>query len=44
MVSPDDRIIVTPLDGINDGDQVRIAGGGKDASPRTSSNSTTKTE
>jgi len=43
-LSPDDRIIITPLDGINDGDQVRIAGGGKDASPRTSSNSTTKTE
>lgn len=46
-LSPDDRIIVTPLDGIADGDQVRIAGAGKDGKdgkPRTSSNSTTKTE
>ncbi|MFX7934401.1 hypothetical protein ABTK33_20155, partial [Acinetobacter baumannii] len=40
-LSPDDRIIVTPLDGIADGDQVRIAGGSKDSKdgkPRTSSN------
>ncbi len=43
-LSPDDRIIVTPLDGIADGDQVRIAGAGKDATPRTSANTTTKTE
>ena len=46
-LSPDDRIIVTPLDGIADGDQVRIAGAGKDnkdGKPRTSSNSNTKTE
>ena len=34
-LSPDDRIIVTPLDGIVDGDQVRIAGAapGKDNAP-----------
>ncbi|MES2750289.1 MAG: efflux RND transporter periplasmic adaptor subunit [Pseudomonadota bacterium] len=43
-LSADDRIIVTPLDGIADGDAVRIAGGGKDGTPRTSSNSNTKTE
>jgi RND family efflux transporter MFP subunit len=43
-LAPDDRIIVTPLDGIADGDQVRIAGAGKDGTPRTSSNTTTKTE
>lgn len=46
-LSVDDRVIVTPLDGIADGDQVRIAGAGtdsKDGKPRTSSNSTTKTE
>ena len=43
-LSPDDRIIITPLDGIADGDQVRIAGQGKDGTPRTSSNATTKTE
>jgi len=43
-LSADDRIIVTPLDGIADGDPVRIAGGGKDGTPRTSSNSNTKTE
>jgi len=43
-LSPDDRIIVTPLDGIADGDAVRIAGAGKDGTPRTSSNATTKTE
>ncbi|NGX99091.1 MAG: efflux RND transporter periplasmic adaptor subunit, partial [Candidatus Afipia apatlaquensis] len=43
-LTPDDRIIVTPLDGIADGDQVRIAGAGKDGTPRTSSNATTKTE
>ncbi len=43
-LSPDDRVIVTPLDGIADGDQVRIAGQGKDGTPRTSSNATTKTE
>lgn len=43
-LSPDDRVIVTPLDGIADGDQVRIAGAGKDGTPRTSANTTTKTE
>ena len=43
-LAPDDRVIVTPLDGIADGDQVRIAGQGKDGTPRTSSNATTKTE
>lgn len=43
-LSPDDRVIVTPLDGIADGDQVRIAGQGKDGTPRTSANTTTKTE
>jgi RND family efflux transporter MFP subunit len=43
-LSADDRVIVTPLDGIADGDQVRIAGGGKDATPRTSANTNVKTE
>ncbi len=43
-LSADDRIIITPLDGIADGDAVRIAGAGKDGTPRTSSNTTTKTE
>ncbi len=43
-LSPDDRIILSPPDGIADGDQVRIAGAGKDGLPRTSSNSSTKTE
>lgn len=43
-LSADDRVIVTPLDGIADGDQVRIAGGGKDGTPRTSANTTVKTE
>lgn len=43
-LSPDDRVILSPPDGIADGDQVRIAGGGKDGMPRTSSNSNTKTE
>ena len=43
-LAADDRVIVTPLDGIAEGDQVRIAGSGKDGTPRTSSNSTTKTE
>jgi len=43
-LAPDDRIIVTPLDGIADGDPVRIAGGGKDGTSRTSSNARTKTE
>lgn len=43
-LSPDDRVIVTPLDGIADGDQVRIAGGGNDGTPRTSSNARTRTE
>lgn len=43
-LSADDRIIITPLDGIADGDAVRIAGAGKDGTPRTSSNATTKTE
>jgi RND family efflux transporter MFP subunit len=43
-LAADDRIIVTPLDGIADGDAVRIAGAGKDGTPRTSSNTTTKTE
>ncbi|MGD9837406.1 MAG: efflux RND transporter periplasmic adaptor subunit [Afipia sp.] len=43
-LSPDDRIILSPPDGIADGDQVRIAGAGKDGMPRTSSNSSTKTE
>lgn len=43
-LASDDRVIVTPLDGIADGDQVRIAGQGKDGTPRTSSNATTKTE
>jgi len=43
-LSPDDRIVLSPPDGIADGDQVRIAGSGKDGLPRTSSNSNTKTE
>jgi RND family efflux transporter MFP subunit len=43
-LAPDDRVIVTPLDGIADGDQVRIAGGGNDGTPRTSSNARTRTE
>jgi len=43
-LTPDDRIIITPLDGIADGDQVRIAGAGKDGTPRTSANTNTKTE
>lgn len=43
-LSPDDRVIITPLDGIADGDQVRIAGGGNDGTPRTSSNARTRTE
>lgn len=43
-LAPDDRVIITPLDGIADGDQVRIAGGGKDGTPRTSSNARTRTE
>jgi RND family efflux transporter MFP subunit len=43
-LSADDRIIITPLDGIADGDAVRIAGVGKDGTPRTSANTTTKTE
>ena len=43
-LAADDRIIITPLDGIVDGDTVRIAGGGKDGTPRTSANTTTKTE
>lgn len=42
-LSADDRVIVTPLDGISDGDQVRIAGG-KDGTPRTSANTNVKTE
>jgi hypothetical protein len=29
-VSPDDRIIVAPPDGIADGDQVRVAGKGSE--------------
>lgn len=43
-LAPDDRVIVTPLDGIAEGDPVRVAGGGKDGTPRTSANATTKTE
>lgn len=43
-LAPDDRVIITPLDGIADGDQVRIAGGGNDGAPRTSSNVRTRTE
>lgn len=43
-LAADDRVIVTPLDGIAEGDQVRIAGSGNDGTPRTSSNATTKTE
>lgn len=43
-LAADDRVIVTPLDGIADGDQVRIAGAGKDGTPRTSANTSTKTE
>jgi len=43
-LAPDDRVIITPLDGIADGDQVRIAGGGSDGTPRTSSNARTRTE
>lgn len=43
-LSPDDRIVLSPPDGIADGDQVRVAGSGKDGLPRTSSNSNTKTE
>jgi membrane fusion protein (multidrug efflux system) len=43
-LSADDRVIVTPLDGIADGDQVRIAGAGKDGTPRTSANTNIKTE
>jgi len=31
-ISPDDRVIVAPPDGIADGDQVRVAGGVKDGS------------
>jgi multidrug efflux pump subunit AcrA (membrane-fusion protein) len=43
-LAPDDRVIITPLDGIADGDQVRIAGGGSNGTPRTSSNARTRTE
>lgn len=44
-LAPDDRIIVTPLDGIAEGDEVRIAGGDKNAAnPKTSANTGTKTE
>ncbi|WP_424631854.1 efflux RND transporter periplasmic adaptor subunit [Bradyrhizobium sp. SYSU BS000235] len=43
-LSADDRVIITPLDGIADGDQVRIAGAGKDGTPRTSANTNVKTE
>lgn len=43
-LAPDDRVVLSPPDGIADGDQVRIAGAGKDGMPRTSSNSSTKTE
>lgn len=42
-LSADDRIIVTPLDGIADGDQVRIAGaapGKESATPKTSEKTT----
>jgi hypothetical protein len=35
-VSPDDRIIIAPPDGISDGDQVRVSGG-KGAKPATAS-------
>jgi membrane fusion protein, multidrug efflux system len=38
-ISPDDRVIVAPPDGIADGDQVRIAGGVKDGgAAKTSAN------
>jgi membrane fusion protein, multidrug efflux system len=38
-ISPDDRIIVAPPDGISDGDQVRVAGGANDAgTAKTSAN------
>jgi RND family efflux transporter MFP subunit len=43
-LAADDRVVVTPLDGIADGDQVRIAGAGKDGTPRTSANTNIKTE
>ena len=43
-LAPDDRVIITPLDGIAEGDQVRIAGGGNDGTPRTSANARTRTE
>ncbi|CAN5386156.1 efflux RND transporter periplasmic adaptor subunit [soil metagenome] len=43
-LAADDRIIITPLDGIADCDAFRIAGAGKDGTPRTSANTTTKTE
>lgn len=42
-LAADDRVIVTPLDGIVDGDQVRIAGN-KDGTAKTSSNTNVKTE
>lgn len=42
-LAADDRVIVTPLDGIVDGDQVRIAGN-KDGTSKTSSNTNVKTE
>ncbi len=44
-LSADDRIIVTPLDGIADGDQVRIAGaapGKESATPKTSEQTVSK--
>lgn len=43
-LAPDDRIVLSPPDGLADGDLVRIAGAGKDGLPRTSSNASTKTE
>ncbi|MBN9596954.1 MAG: efflux RND transporter periplasmic adaptor subunit [Afipia sp.] len=43
-LAPDDRIVLSPPDGLADGDLVRIAGAGKDGLPRTSSNANTKTE
>ncbi len=44
-LSPDDRIVVTPLDGIADGDQVRIAAtppGKESATPKTSEKTSEK--
>jgi multidrug efflux pump subunit AcrA (membrane-fusion protein) len=32
-LSPDDRVVVTPPDGVADGDQVRVAGGSAKAKP-----------